>query len=114
MLNDNAVHTFRTQKHCRMFAKISTAEFLVPTEEDHSKQLICWKGMIAFVFALFVLSQLWIVVVEFLRLMVRRQALTYQARFEVKKTKMGKKGVCKEDSCSWEPLGCQVMRGSLY
>lgn len=103
MLNDNPMHTFRTQKHCRMFAKINTAEFLVATEDNHSKQLICWKGMVAFAFALFVLSLLWIAVMEFLRLMVRRQASTYQARFEVKKTRMGKKGVCKGDSCFWEP-----------
>lgn len=49
-------------------------------------------------------------VTEFLRLIVRRQVLAYQARFGVKETGMGKKGVCKEDSCSWESWGCQVVR----
>lgn len=93
------MHTFRTQNCCRIFAKISAAE-LVATEDDHRKQLICWKGKMAFVFVLFTLSYLQISVTEFLRLIVRRQVLAYQARFGVKEAGMGKKGVCKEDSCS--------------
>lgn len=74
------MHSSRIQNHRRVF---------VTTDDDHSKKLICWKVMLAFAFALFMWSCLWISVMEFLRVILGRQALPYQGSFEAKKIEMG-------------------------
>lgn len=58
----------------------------------------------------FMLPYLQISVEEFLILIVRKQILACQSRFEVREIGMGNKAMCKEDSCSWDSRNWQIMR----
>lgn len=61
MLKGNPMQGICQNQHYRMAAE------LVATEDDHSKQLICWKVKMTFVFALFTLSCLQISVIDFFK-----------------------------------------------